>query len=104
MMNLKTAVNSGKYWYLPMITGIIFVSVGVWLLRPPLGSYVTLAMLFSFTFLIAGLIEIIYAISLRKVIDSWGWSLAGGIVDFLIGVLLVSQPEISIVRIRTEGN
>ena len=104
MMNLKTALKSVKYWYLPVITGIIFVLVGIWVLRTPLGSYVTLAMLFSFTFLIAGLIEIIYAISNRKVIDSWSWSLAGGIVDFLIGVLLVSQPEISIVRIRTEGN
>lgn len=95
-LNLKTAIGSAKYWYLPLITGIIFILVGIWVLRTPLGSYVTLAMLFSFTFLITGLIEIIYAIANRKNIDSWGWSLAGGIVDFLIGILLVSQPQISI--------
>ena len=95
-MNLKTALRSVKYWYLPLITGIIFVLVGIWVLRTPVGSYATLALLFSLTFLVAGLIEIIYAFANRKAIDSWGWWLAGGIVDFLIGVLLISQPEISL--------
>jgi uncharacterized membrane protein HdeD (DUF308 family) len=95
-INLKTAIGSTRFWYLPLITGIIFVLVGIWVLRTPLGSYVTLALLFSLTFLVTGLIEIIYAIVNRKSIDSWGWSLAGGIIDFLIGMLLISQPEISI--------
>ena|SRR5690554_5133824 len=95
-LNLKTSIGSVKYWYLPLITGIIFILVGIWVFRTPLGSYITLALLFSLTFLVAGLIEIIYAVANRKEIDSWGWSLAGGLVDLFIGILLVSQPQVSI--------
>jgi uncharacterized membrane protein HdeD (DUF308 family) len=62
----------------------------------PLPSYITLAMLFSVTFLITGIIEIVYAIIHRKEVDNWLWSFAGGIFDLLIGILLVSQPHLSL--------
>jgi uncharacterized membrane protein HdeD (DUF308 family) len=52
-------------------------------------------MLFSFSFLITGILEIIHALSNRKRSHAWGWSLAEGIFDLLIGLLLISNPKIS---------
>jgi len=50
----------------------------------------------SIFLLITGILEIAFAIANRKGLNNWGWSLASGIIDFLIGILLVSQPAISI--------
>ena len=96
-LNVNPVAGTAKYWYLPLITGIIFILIGVWVFRTPLASYITLAMLFSVTFLITGIIEIVYAIFNRKGIENWGWWLAGGLIDFVIGVLLISKPQISLV-------
>lgn len=65
----------------------------------PLESYITLSILFAFTFLVTGIIEIIYAISNRHIADNWGWSLAGGIIDLIVGVLLVSKPGVSMIAL-----
>jgi len=92
--SLKSSV---KHWYFPLILGIIFIAIGAWVLRTPVESYITLAILFSISFFMAGILEIIFSIANRKELRNWGWSLASGIIDFLIGVLLVSIPAISIV-------
>ena len=91
----KNVRNTIRYWYLILILGIILILVGIWVFMTPLESYVTLSILFAFTFLVTGIIEIIYAFSNRQISDNWGWSFAGGIIDFIIGVLLVSKPQVS---------
>lgn len=45
--------------------------------------------------LISGIIEIIFSISNRRSISSWGWYLAGGIIDLILGVYLVAYPLLS---------
>ena len=83
-----------KHWYLPLILGIVLIAIGVWVFLTPLASYVALSILFAVTFFITGILEIVYAISNSSVQGSnWGWSLAGGIIDFLIGLLLISLPQ-----------
>jgi uncharacterized membrane protein HdeD (DUF308 family) len=44
-------------------------------------------------FLISGVVEIIYSISSRKTLRNWGWSFAGGIMTFLLGILLTARPD-----------
>lgn len=88
-----------KHWYLLLILGIVLIGVGIWVFLTPVEAYITLAMLFAFTFLVAGIMEIIYAVSSRKLLDNWGWTLVGGIIDFMIGVLLVTQPGISMIAL-----
>lgn len=88
-----------KYWYLPLILGIFFILLGIWIFMTPVASYLTFAVLFALTFLIAGLIEIIYAISNRKHLQSWGWSLVSGLIGLLFGLLLLSRPEFSLITL-----
>ncbi|WP_161890588.1 HdeD family acid-resistance protein [Pontibacter russatus] len=93
-LNISHAGRS-TYWYLPLLLGILFVALGVWVIFTPLESYIALAIIFAVTFLISGILEIMYAISNRHGIHNWGWSLAVGIVDLIIGVMLVTKPVIS---------
>lgn len=88
-----------KHWYLPLILGIIFIAVGIWSIMTPASTYLSLALLFSVTFFVAGLFEIIFSISHRKQLDGWGWSLASGILSSIIGVLLIVYPQISIITL-----
>ncbi len=87
----------GSYWYLPLLLGILFIALGIWVLFTPLESFLALAIFFAVTFLISGILEIVYAISNRRSLNKWGWSLAVGIVDLIIGIILVSTPAISMV-------
>lgn len=86
-----------SHWYLPLLLGILFIALGVWVLVTPLESFLALAIFFAVTFLISGVLEIVYAISNRHSINKWGWSLAVGIVDLVIGIILVSTPALSMV-------
>lgn len=86
-----------KNWYLLLILGIVFILMGVWILRTPVSSLIALTIFFAITFLVSGIFETIYAIANRKIIYNWGWNLAGGIIDLLIGILLISVPGLSFV-------
>jgi uncharacterized membrane protein HdeD (DUF308 family) len=96
---IKSVKDTIKHWYLPLILGILFIIVGVWAIVTPASTYLSLAILFSVTFFVAGILEIIYSISYRKQLDGWGWSLASGILNFIIGLLLIIYPQISVITL-----
>ncbi len=96
---LKSVSKSIKHWYLVTLIGVIFVLLGIWVLRTPLGSYLVLAILFSISFLTAGLSEIGFALSNRKQLEHWGWYLASGIFSAMIGILLLGNPGLSMVTL-----
>lgn len=83
-----------KNWWLSLVLGILYIGVAVCLMFAPLSSYVALSVVFSISMLISGILEILFAIS-NKHLSSWGWYLAGGIIDLLIGIYLVVYPMVS---------
>lgn len=97
MANLfQTFIHSVKNWYIPLIIGIIFILTGFYIFTVPLEAYITLAVLFSASFLVSGITEIVFAFQNRAALSGWGWYLINGIFTLLIGFYLVSNPEISI--------
>lgn len=52
-------------------------------------------MLFSLSFLFSGIAETLFSVQNRKIIEGWGWYLTGGIFNSVIGLMLLSRPEIS---------
>ncbi len=91
----KTIRNSIKYWYIPLIVGLLFIGVGIYTFMSPMESYSALSTIFSISFLFIGLSEIFFSIANRDEIDNWGWTLIFGIFTFVLGVLLVMNPAIS---------
>jgi|SRR5690625_2917985 len=89
--------DAARNWYLPLILGILFILVGVWVLFTPAESFLALAVLFAVAFLISGLLDIWYAFSIRDIVRGWGWTLAGGIAELIIGLLLITRIEITVV-------
>ncbi|WP_029905053.1 HdeD family acid-resistance protein [Prevotella sp. 10(H)] len=81
-----------KYWWLSLLIGIFALIMGIWSLVTPDTTLVALTVFFIAAFFISGIIDIIYAVANRKTSSNWGWPLAGGIIDIILGVLLISLP------------
>lgn len=94
---LKTVKNAVNHWYIPLIVGILFILCSIYVFKTPVESYLSLSLLFSFAFLIAGIMEIVFSISNRKEIDNWGWLLFSGILSLILGVILISNPALSVI-------
>ena len=93
---IKRVRSSVKHWYLALLVGILLICTGIWTLSSPLESYVALSMVFSISFLISGILEIVFALSNREELDGWGWTLALGILTAMVGILLLMNPEVSL--------
>jgi len=95
----KSIKDAIKHWYLLTVLGVIFIALGILAIVTPVATYLSLALLFSVAFFVTGILEIISSISFRKQLDGWGWSLASGILVFIIGLLLILNPQISIITL-----
>lgn len=92
---MKTLKETVKHWYIPLIVGIFFVIVSIVAFASPLGSLLTLSILFALSFLLGGIAEVFFSIANRSQMDNWGWTLAFGIITWIVGVLLLLNPSLS---------
>ncbi|SNR75028.1 Uncharacterized membrane protein HdeD, DUF308 family [Lutibacter agarilyticus] len=87
--------NAFKNWWLILLRGIILIVLGLYVLGNPIDALVALALYIGISLSITGIFEIGVALSLKSVNDNWGWNLAGGIIDLLFAIVLVSNPAIT---------
>ena len=91
----KEIQHSVKNWWTSLLLGIVYIIVALWLMFSPLSSYVALSIVFSISMLISGILEIIFSLSNRKGVPSWGWYLASGIIDLILGIYLMANIGLS---------
>lgn len=94
-MTTETMQERLKYWWLLLLSGILFVILGFYIMNQPVASFLALSIFFASAFLISGIFEIVYALTSRRHDSGWGWVLLGGIVDFIFGAFLISSPALS---------
>lgn len=75
--------------------GILYFALAIWLFFNPLASYFALSVMFSAFMFVSGVSEIVFAVANRSSMPAWGWYLAGGILDLIIGILLLASPGLS---------
>lgn len=97
--NLDHIKKAGRRWYLPVILGVVLILAGIWVFLTPASSFLGLSMLFAATFVVAGLLGTTHAITNRNIVRAWGWSLAAGVADLLIGILLFARPDITMIML-----
>lgn len=92
MENLRHAV---KNWWLLLLLGLAVFVVGILIFTYPGASYVAMSVTFAILILVSGAVNIALAVSNRNPAIGKGWLWAGGIVELLIGLLLIVHPAIS---------
>lgn len=82
-----------KYWWIPIITGILSIAIGVWCLCCPVESLPILAYAFAIVLCAAGAFNLIFALANSKLFPGWGWSLAMGVLELICGIWMLCLPQ-----------
>ena len=82
----------GWWWFL--IKGSFFFITGIIILLGTLEAYVGSGILVCISMLGIGISQLLFAITNRKILPAWGWTLASGIIDLAAGVYLALFPII----------
>lgn len=96
-MTHETWQHQLKYWWLLLISGLLSIGLAIATFSNPLEAYLGLALAFALTFFVAGILEVIYALQVKKNDRGWVWILTGGIVGIISGIFLFSSPELTMV-------
>ncbi|WP_420147542.1 HdeD family acid-resistance protein [Spirosoma sp.] len=91
----KTVRETAKYWWIPVLVGIVMIGFSIWIVLTPLTSYLSLSILFSIILAVSGLAEVAFAINNRQLINEWGWLLVGGLIDLALGMYLLMNPAVT---------
>ncbi|MDR1757033.1 MAG: HdeD family acid-resistance protein [Culturomica sp.] len=94
METTHTKPIRSKYWWVTLLVGILAVVCGLWVFTHPIASYLTLAVYFAVMLFVLGISEIINSIDHKKT-RNWGWGLAMGILDVVIGFILILHIDLS---------
>lgn len=79
--------HAGGSRALSIISGVIYLVVGVLFLIRPVRGLITLTLLLAIFFIVEGIIKIVMAGHLRKAGNS-GWLIFNGIIALILGVLI----------------
>jgi uncharacterized membrane protein HdeD (DUF308 family) len=90
----ETKSRKMRYWWFPMLFGIIFILIGFWILRSPAESFETIAKIVGVVILVSGTTQLLFSVSKRRTIPWWGVQLFNGLVDLAIGAVLILFPEV----------
>lgn len=85
-------VGLTRWWWIPLITGIIYVAFGIWCFVNPVLSIEVMAYIFCAGIILAGVLDIGYALANSSVNLNWGWSLALGLLELFCGIWLCTLP------------
>jgi len=97
MSNLISKVtHSVKNWWVFLIVGILLIFAAFWMFKTPVASFVSLALLFSTLILISGLLSLFFVLANKDDMDNWGIYLVSGILDVIVGFILLKYPEMTL--------
>lgn len=85
-----------RLWWIPLITGLVCVGLGIWTLCCPVESLPVLAYTFAICMVVAGIMNLSYSIFTSGVASNWGWSMALGILELIAGIWMFSMPAVAV--------
>jgi uncharacterized membrane protein HdeD (DUF308 family) len=86
--------KSHSEWWLMLITGLVSIAAGILTFVWPGITAVSLFYVIIAWAMASGILEVIYAIQFRKVIEGAWLLVLDGIISVLFGILLISQPVV----------
>lgn len=81
-----------KYWWISLLAGLLSVAAGVGCFCTPVASLAALSVFFIAVMLAGGIFNIVFAIANNRRSEGWGWNLARGIVELLLGIWMWMLP------------
>lgn len=89
--------NTAKYWWIPAVIGSLFILFGAMVIKKPISSFYAFSIFIGISLILSGAAEIYFFSSQRKGNSEWSWYMSGGIVDVLLGIILITNPKIILI-------
>jgi uncharacterized membrane protein HdeD (DUF308 family) len=90
------AETVGAFWcrgwsgfFLHLLSGLLAIVIGLLFLRAPGNALLALTLLVATFLIVGGIFKIVAAVSYR--FAAWGWPLLSGVIDLLLGILIVME-------------
>ena len=88
-------VRNLRGFALHLLAAALYLIVGLFMLEHPLRAAEVLTLLLGASFLVGGLLRVIFSLVVR--FPAWPWVLLNGVVDLVLGVLILNEwPESSL--------
>ena len=84
-----------KNWYLVLFRGLIMLLLAYLIFQSPAGALVAYAFYIGIAFMISGLFEVFGGISSKSENANWGWTVFGGVIDIVLGYVLLAHPALT---------
>lgn len=91
MKRIFTKGLISRFWWIPLVTGLICLGLGIWCLCDPTDSLPILAYVFASGLCLAGVLNFVVAFA-NTGYYGWGWSLCLGILELICGIWLFCLP------------
>jgi len=88
----KTIRKDLSYWWMPLLFGVLFIVLGIWILAAPEEGMKNLMKAIGIIAIMSGTAQVIFTFLRYRSIPGWGFQLLGGAVDLAVGVILVTNP------------
>lgn len=99
MNNFSSLIENSKravrYWWLLLIIGIALFVVGILIFVYPTQSYLGMSLVFGWLMLFSGILEVVLSSANKHFITGRGWMLAGGIIEIILGIVLIFNVALS---------
>ncbi len=76
-----------KQWWLVLISGVVFILIGIWIFIAKATNYQDLAVILSIGFIIVGGLRAFYGINHRKRLRYWGLLFLNGLIELCVFII-----------------
>ncbi len=92
LISTFTGRRAPGFWW-SLISAALGIVVGLMLLVRPIAGAVSLTLVLIVFFIAEGLFSILFGVAQRRHVSTWGWMVASGVVDLVLGgILLAGLP------------
>ena len=81
-----------RYWWLPLLTGLICLGFGVLTICAPAESLPIIAMAFAIGLIVVGVFDGIWGFATTKHNPAWGWDICLAVIDIVAGIWMLTMP------------
>ncbi|MGW8315821.1 MAG: HdeD family acid-resistance protein [Bacteroidales bacterium] len=81
-------------WWAYLLNGLLFIVLGIWMISMPIESFNTFSILIGIIIGVSGLAEVFFSVRYRKNHEEWTWNILGGLLDLIIGILILFDPSV----------
>ncbi|WP_300738369.1 HdeD family acid-resistance protein [uncultured Alistipes sp.] len=96
---IEQSKQAVRHWWLLLVVGVALLAVGILVFIYPARSYLDLSVLFGWLILFSGVMEVVLAARSRHFVTGRGWMLAGGIIEIILGAILIFNVALSAVTL-----